>query len=120
MLARSICAGRASRNRAIRPSARAFQRPRQPFKVLFEIGIIDLGEIAPFERIDAGFDLRAKRFQSEAIFLPALLEYAQGIANSLARVLVFAGFDDLLNKRVLLGCQIDVPGRHLDLSQQSR
>jgi hypothetical protein len=31
--------------------------------------------------------------------------------------LVLAGFDDLLNKGVLLGCQADVPGRHLGLSQ---
>ena len=94
MLARSICAGRASRNRAIRPSARASERRRQPFEVAVEIGIIDLGEIAAFERVGASFDLRAEGFEPQAVFLPTLLECAQGVANSLARILIFAGLDD--------------------------
>jgi hypothetical protein len=53
-------------------------------EVPFEIGVTDLHEIAMIERIDAGLNLRAQRFQSEAVFLPALLEYAQRIANRLA------------------------------------
>jgi hypothetical protein len=92
-------------------------RRRQPFEIPFEVGIIDLGELAAFERISAGLDLGAEGLQSKGVFLPALLEYAQSVTDSFARILVFAGFDDLLNKRVLLGCQTDVPGRHLDLQQ---
>lgn len=85
----------------------------QSFEIPFEISILDLREVAAFERICAGLDLGAKRFESEVVFLPTLLKDAQGIADSLACVLVFAGFDDLLHKGILLGGQADVPGRHL-------
>jgi hypothetical protein len=40
------------------------------------------------------------------------LEYAKGIANSFACILVLARFDDFLNERILLGGQADVPGWH--------
>jgi hypothetical protein len=86
---------------------------RQPFEIPFEIGIIDLGELATFEGIGSNLDLCAKRFQSEAVFSATLLEYAEGVTNRFARILVLAGFDDFLHKGVLLGCQADVPRRHL-------
>lgn len=85
---------------------------RQPFEVRFEIGVVDLDEIAVFERIDARPDLRAERFQPEAVFSSTPLKDAKGVANRFAGILVLASFDDLLNKRVLLGGQADVPGRH--------
>ena len=50
-------------------------------------------EVAAIECIDADLDLRAERFQSEAVFLPALLECAQGVTDGFAGILVFAGFD---------------------------
>src|SRR5207245_11549289 len=59
-------------------------RRRQPFEILFEIGVFDLREIAGIDRINADLDLRSKRLQTEAVFLPALLEYTQRIPNSLA------------------------------------
>jgi len=88
----------------------------QSFEVALEIGAFDVREVAAIKRIDAGLDPRAERFQSETVFSPTLLKYAQGVAYSLACVLVFAGFDNLLNKGVLLGCQADVPSRHLGLA----
>jgi hypothetical protein len=48
---------------------------RQPFEIPFQIGIIDLGEFAAFERIGTSLDLRAEDFQLEAVFSAALLEY---------------------------------------------
>jgi hypothetical protein len=38
---------------------------RQPFEVVFEIGIIELGEIAALERIDASLDLPAEVVELE-------------------------------------------------------
>src|SRR4030095_3491124 len=96
------------------------RRRRQPFEILFEIDVLDLREVAAIERIDADSDLRAKRLQSEVVFFPALLEYAQGVTDSFAGILVLARFDDLLNKRVLLRCQADVPGRHLGLMRSGQ
>src|SRR5690606_7458114 len=90
MLARSICAGRASRNRGIRLARVPVNRRRQPFEVAFKIGVIDLGEVAAFERIDPSLDLRAEDLELEAVFLPALLEYAQSVADGFTCVLVFA------------------------------
>jgi hypothetical protein len=49
---------------------------RQSFEVAFEIRIIDLGEIAAFERIGPSLDLRAEDFKLEAIFSPTLLKNA--------------------------------------------
>lgn len=86
---------------AVLPHALRRRRRRQPFEIPFEIDVLDLREVAAIERIDADSDLRAKRLQPEAVFLPALLEYAQGVTDSFAGILVLAGFDDLLNKRVL-------------------
>jgi hypothetical protein len=90
-------------------------RRRQPFKIPFEVGVIDFRKVAALESVSAGLDLRAKPLQSEAVLTPALLEYAKGIANRFACILVLAGFDDLLDEGILLGCQADVPGRHLGL-----
>jgi hypothetical protein len=41
-------------------------RRRQPFEVTFEIGIIDLGEIAAFERIGPSFDFGAEGFELDS------------------------------------------------------
>jgi hypothetical protein len=49
---------------------------RQPFEIPFEIGVLDLREVATIERIGAGLDLRAERFQSEPVFSPTLLKDA--------------------------------------------
>ena len=68
--------GASEANRAIR-LARVLRRGRrQSLEVAFEIGVIDLGEIAAFERIGAGLDLRAERFQSETVFSSSLLKDA--------------------------------------------
>ena len=40
---------------------------RQPFEVAFEIGVIDLDEIAAFKRIGASLDLRAEGLELEAV-----------------------------------------------------
>ena len=42
-------------------------RRRQPFEVTFEIGTIDLGEIAPFERIGPSFDFGAEGFELDSV-----------------------------------------------------
>jgi hypothetical protein len=74
-----------------------------PANAAYCIRVLDLREVVAIEGIDAGPDLGAKCLQSEAVFLPTLLEYAQGVTDSFAGILVLASFDDLLNKRVLLG-----------------
>jgi hypothetical protein len=44
-------------------------RRRQPFEVTFEIGIIDLGEIAAFERIRPSFDFGAEGFELDSVLV---------------------------------------------------
>ena len=39
----------------------------KPFEVTFEVGIIDLGEIAAFERIGPCFDLGAEGFELDSV-----------------------------------------------------
>lgn len=39
---------------------------RQPFEVAFEIGVIDLDEVAALKRIGAGLELRAEDFEHDA------------------------------------------------------
>jgi hypothetical protein len=108
MLARSICAGRARRNRAILRKCLA-DSPHgggcEAFEVAYEIRVVDLSEFAAIDRMNAGLDLRSERPQTEAVFLPALLEHTQRISNCLACILVFASLHDLLDEGVLLGRQ---------------
>jgi hypothetical protein len=85
---------------------------RQPFEIPIEIGTIDLDEVAAIERIGASLDLSTEDLELEAVFPPALLECAQGVADGFAGILVFTRFDDLFDKRILLGGQVDIPGRH--------
>lgn len=110
-----LCGAREAK-RAIRLAHVLRSGRRQTFEVAFEIGTIDLGEIAASERIGTSLDVGAEGFQLEAVFAPTLLKDAQGIADGFARILVLAGFDDLLNEGILLGCQADVPSRHLGLA----
>jgi hypothetical protein len=58
MRARSVCAGRDRRKRAIDGSVRTFGLVRQTSEIIIEIGVLDLDEIAAFERINAGLYLR--------------------------------------------------------------
>ena len=114
MLTRSVCAGRARRNRAIRPTARALpagrvNRSRYPSRSASSTSAKSPRSIASVPTLICARSAFSLRLSSR----PALLKDAQGIADSFAGILVFAVFDDLLNKRILLGCQADVPGRHL-------
>jgi hypothetical protein len=115
--ARSIWAGRARRNRAF-DLARALLagRRRQPFEILFEIGVLDLREVAAIERIDAHLDLRAERSHPEAVFSSTLLKDAESVADRFAGILILASFDNLLNERILFRRQTDVPSRRLRLA----
>ena len=51
---------------AIRLSRAVWSQRRQPFEVAFEIGVIELDEIAALKRIGASLDLRAEDFEIEA------------------------------------------------------
>jgi hypothetical protein len=66
--------GKCSNAAARQPWVCAIRLPRlfggrrhQPFEVTFEIGIIDLGEIAAFERIGPSFDFGAEGFEPDSV-----------------------------------------------------
>ena len=42
----------------------------------FQIGVLDHRDVAAIERVSASLDLRAEDLELEAVFFPALLEYA--------------------------------------------
>src|SRR5262249_58219722 len=73
---------------------------------------VELQEIASLEFIDADLDGRAQSLQLERVLAAPLLKNSQRVPHRLTRILVLAGLDDFLDKRVLLGRQADVSSRH--------
>jgi len=84
----------------------------QPIEEILEFGFVDFNEIPAIERIDTGPNLLTQRLELQGILLAALLERTKCVSDRFASVLILAGLDDILNKRILLSRQADVPSRH--------
>jgi hypothetical protein len=86
-----------------------------------QVLVLDLGVVAAIECRDALLDRKAQLVQLERFLCAALLQRADGVAQGLAGVAVFACLQHFVDEGVLFGRQADIAGRHgPDLTASSR
>ena len=69
-------------------------------------------EFSALQGVKPGFDLRTQEIEFQFVSLQAVLQASHCIAHRLTGVLIHSGPHDVFDKGILLGGQIDVPGRH--------